>query len=335
MKKLNKLILPISLISVSIALISIDKAFSYYLNKVDDISIYISKEESNYYTFTINNTNNLLTSAPTCILDASNIQFSHFYITGSFCNWDRSSSVKMILDGTNDGAFEHIYLEEGVSFKITDFSTYYGYTNIDGDNKSYFTNDSNDNIVVSKSSYYDFYLNSGKIYVATNKSEASYDYKGINVTINKDNSENITSFTYKLDMNLYDTSTSRMIFLDSNKNRIFEDILLSDLTNNKEYIISSKCVYLNPDSSIWGKASARFLLKDNSNGNTYYEFAACENDSTFYRASIPLNVNDIGIYRMNPQYKFDDITDNNLNSYKWNVIESVDISSNTYYKIAG
>lgn len=332
MKKLNKLILPISLISVSIALISIDKAFSYYLNKVDGISINISKEESNYYTFTINNTNSLLTNAPTCILDTNNTQFSQYYITGSFCNWDRASSIKMIKDGSNDGIFEHIYLEEGVSFKITDFGTYYGYSNIGSGNDSYFKNDSNDNLVVSKASYYDFYLNGGTIYITTNKTEASYDYTGIDVTTNQDDSGSITSFTYKINMNLYNASNTRMIFLNSYKNRIFEDIMLSDLTNNKEFNITSKYVYLYPDSSLWGINSAWFLLKYNS---TYSKFIECSNDLGYYKASVALDTTSIVFYRMNPQYSFENITDSNLESSKWNNTDSVDISGDTYYKIAG
>lgn len=334
MKKLNKLILPISLISVSIALISIDKAFSCYLNKVDDITINISKEESNYYTFTINNTNSLLTSAPTCILDINNIQFSNFYITGSFCDWNRSSSIKMIKDGTNDAVFEHIYLEEGINFKITDFSTYYGYSNISSGNNSYFTNDSNDNMVVSKSGYYDFYLKDGNIYINNMKTETSYDYAGIDVSINKDSYGDITSYTYRVNMDLYDISTTRMIFLDTNKNRIFEDIMLSDLTNNKEYNLTGKYVYLYPDSSIWGQANAWFLLKYDSN---YSKFIECTNYSGYYKASVGLNVTSVDFYRMNPNNTFENITSGseNLDTVKWNLITGITLSNENYFKING
>jgi len=107
-----------------------------------------------------------------------------------------------------------------------------------------------------------------------------------------------------------------------------------DLTNNKEYNLTGKYVYLYPDSSIWGQANAWFLLKYDSN---YSKFIECTNYSGYYKASVGLNVTSVDFYRMNPNNTFENITSGseNLDTVKWNLITGITLSNENYFKING
>ncbi len=318
---------------------------SFELGLNGDFNLIFNKEDTTSsltYDFTIKDTYKVIDEVK-CTPSSSLMSLSNsYYITGSFCSWNRSDSYRMFVDSnfTDLGRYKNIYLKEGDSFKITNFSEYYGYSAIGGGNDSYFTNDSYDNMVVKtgKSGYYSFYLNSSyKIYIDKNTDQGmSWDDS---ITCVKDTSNSqYTSYTYTLDAIKYGSGNTYLNFYDSNKDKYIDPIQVKDIKTDRNALLSNKYIYLVPNTSYWEQANAWFMGlltdKESTNNTALVEFNKCDSNTSYYKAEVSIDYDNIKLYRMNPSTNIDNQSVGDIVN-SWNEKDVIDIATNYSYLVTG
>lgn len=310
---------------------------SFELGLYGDFNLSFNSENTTSsltYDFYIKDTYSVLESSD-CTPSSSLMSLSNgYYITGSFCSWNKQESFRMFTDtnSTDVGRYKNIYLTEGDSFKITNFSSYYGYSQIGGGNDGYFKKGSDDNIVVNsgKSGYYSFYLNSDyKIYIDKSTDQGMFWDDSVEPVI-KNN-----TYTYTIDAIKYGSGNTYLNFYDSNKDKYIEPIQVKDIKSSREVLLCEKYIYLVPD--VWNVDSAWFIGEVYSNDNDHQveELIVCSTNSTYYKFATPIGFTYCKFRRMNSSYTYSDTTIDNVESRTWDSVDAQGISSDFSFLING
>ncbi len=315
---------------------------SFDVGLTGDFSISFDSETKNSsitYSFSVQDHGKVFGEGMYCYANENNPAAVGHKIIGSFCNWSlgSSSAVQMSNNPNNSddkGMARHVYLANGNTFKLVDSNgTYYGYSKLkSADGFDDFGNcfsgdtDSDSNITLTKSGYYDFcYASDGNLYVSKS-AEAEYiqgTTDGITTTFTLDATKYASSNTY---LSFYGNETTK------HSGAVDITYLFSSKTNAECLMMTD--IYLNPGK--WNTASAWFMAgvgSTNSSKTNYVKMV--QNGDTYYSMSLPTSDAYADFYRM-------DSSKTDLNpANKWNMVNSlsdnmaIDIANYSCFSIIG
>ncbi len=255
------------------------------------------------YSFSLEDNENAFGTDLYCFPSTASFTATEWLIYGSFCDWSLESSVQMFSnpESSSDKAMaRHVYLEKGDIFKIRNTlssnTSYYGWQHLQGlksdSDKCFSENDSNDNINVDATGYYDFYLTTDHKIYASHSNDSDY----------VQGTTNGTETTFTLDASKYASSTKYLSFYGAENNRKSSEnalatTLFSSSTKSTCSITNDTCIFLNP--GVWNTASAWFLAEISDGVSTErYELVSSGN-TDLYRANISMpSFTSVTFYRM-------------------------------------
>lgn len=302
---------------------------SFDVGLTGDFSISFDSETKNSsitYTFSIRDYGKVFGEGMYCYASKNNPTAVGHKIIGSFCNWSLgSSSVVQMSNNPNnsddEGMARHVYLASGNTFKLVDSNeTYYGYSKLKSaegfdDFSNCFSGNANSDsdITVSKSGYYDFcYASNGNLYVS--KSDETEYIQGT--------TDGITT-TFTLDATKYASADTYLSFFgnETTKHSGTADITYLFSSKTNATCLMTKDIYLNPGK--WNTASAWFMAGVGSTSSSKINYVKMvQNGDTYYSMSLLTSDAYADFYRMNSEYDKSDPVYNNP-KYKWNMVTSL------------